>query len=89
MSNPSRDMSFLDHLEELRWHIIRSTISFYHDKDILDICAAPGGKSILLQSFGFTVRAIDKSQNQINKFSQLFKGYNGVPSNYIVGYKEK
>jgi len=27
MSNPSRDMSFLDHLEELRWHIIRSTIS--------------------------------------------------------------
>ena len=27
MSNTSRDMSFLDHLEELRWHIIRSTIS--------------------------------------------------------------
>ena len=27
MSNSSRDMSFLDHLEELRWHIIRSTIS--------------------------------------------------------------
>ena len=27
MSNKSRDMSFLDHLEELRWHIIRSTIS--------------------------------------------------------------
>ena len=27
MNNPSRDMSFLDHLEELRWHIIRSTIS--------------------------------------------------------------
>ena len=27
MSNPSRDMSFLDHLEDLRWHIIRSTIS--------------------------------------------------------------
>ena len=26
MSN-SRDMSFLDHLEELRWHILRSTIS--------------------------------------------------------------
>ena len=23
----SRDMSFLDHLEELRWHIIRSTIA--------------------------------------------------------------
>ena len=28
-------------------------------------------------------------KNQINKFSQLFKGYNGVPSNYIVGFKEK
>ena len=27
MNNSSRDMSFLDHLEELRWHIIRSTIS--------------------------------------------------------------
>ena len=27
MSKSSRDMSFLDHLEELRWHIIRSTIS--------------------------------------------------------------
>ncbi len=27
MNNPSGDMSFLDHLEELRWHIIRSTIS--------------------------------------------------------------
>jgi sec-independent protein translocase protein TatC len=26
MSN-SKDMSFLDHLEELRWHIIRSTIA--------------------------------------------------------------
>ncbi len=50
------------------FEIIRSTISFYHDKDILDICAAPGGKSILLQSFGFKVYAIDKSQNQINKF---------------------
>ena len=50
------------------FEIIRSTISFYHDKDILDICAAPGGKSILLQSFGFKVLAIDKSQNQINKF---------------------
>ena len=27
MNNSSGDMSFLDHLEELRWHIIRSTIS--------------------------------------------------------------
>ncbi len=50
------------------FEVIRSTISFYNDKNILDICAAPGGKSILLQSFGFTVCAIDKSQIQINKF---------------------
>ena len=28
-------------------------------------------------------------RNKILKFSYLFKGYNGVPSNYIVGYKEK
>ncbi len=28
-------------------------------------------------------------RKKIKKFSQLFKGYNGVPSNYIVGYKEK
>ena len=28
------------------FEIIRSTISCYHDKDILDICAAPGGKSV-------------------------------------------
>jgi len=50
------------------FEIIRSTKSFYYDKDILDICSAPGGKSILLQSFGFKVCAIDKSQIQINKF---------------------
>ena len=34
------------------------------------MCAAPGGKSILLQSLGFNVLAIDKSQNQINKFKE-------------------
>ena len=27
MNNSSGDMSFLDHLEELRWHIIRSLIA--------------------------------------------------------------
>ena len=34
------------------------------------LCAAPGGKSILLHSFGFNVIAIDKSQSQINKFKE-------------------
>ncbi len=27
MSNASDEMSFLDHLEELRWHLIRSTMA--------------------------------------------------------------
>ncbi|NLN24123.1 MAG: twin-arginine translocase subunit TatC [Bacteroidetes bacterium] len=26
-SNPNKEMSFLDHLEELRWHLIRSTLA--------------------------------------------------------------
>lgn len=32
---------------------------------------------------------INKIKLTINKFELLFKGYNGVPSNYIVGYKNK
>ena len=32
---------------------------------------------------------INKIKLTINKFELLFKGYNGVPSNYIVGYKIK
>ena len=31
------------------------------------MCAAPGGKSILLQSLGFNITAIDKSQIQSPK----------------------
>ena len=32
---------------------------------------------------------INKIKLTINQFKLLFKGYNGVPSNYIVGYKTK
>ena len=32
---------------------------------------------------------IKKIKLTIKKFELLFKGYNGVPSNYIVGYKFK
>ena len=27
MADESNEMSFLDHLEELRWHLIRSTLA--------------------------------------------------------------
>ena len=27
IGSPEKEMSFLDHLEELRWHLIRSTIA--------------------------------------------------------------
>ncbi len=49
---------------------INSIHKFYKDKNLIDICAAPGGKSILLQSLGFNILAIDKSQNQIDKFEE-------------------
>ena len=39
-------------------------------KKLIDVCAAPAGKSILLHSLGFNVYAIDKSQSQINKFHE-------------------
>jgi len=37
------------------------------------VCAAPGGKSILLNSLGFEVTALDKSQEQINKMYENLK----------------
>ena len=52
------------------FEVINSIHKFYKDKNLIDICAAPGGKSILLQSFGFKLLAIDKSQNQIDKFEE-------------------
>ena len=52
------------------FEVIKSIHKFYKDKNLIDICAAPGGKSILLQSLGFNLLAIDKSQNQIDKFEE-------------------
>ena len=55
------------------FEIINSIKSLYGEKKILDVCAAPGGKSILLSSYGFKVEALDKSQNQIDKFLENIK----------------
>ena len=49
---------------------------FFIDKNIIDVCAAPGGKSILLSSLGFNVFAIDKSQRQIDKLKENLKRLN-------------
>ena len=58
------------------FEIINSIKEFYKDKEILDVCAAPGGKSILLSTYGFKVEALDKSQSQIDKFKQNIKRLN-------------
>ena len=55
------------------FEIIKSTNQFFHNKKILDVCAAPGGKSILLNSLGFEMTALDKSQEQINKMHENLK----------------
>ena len=52
------------------FEVIKTISNFYIDKNLIDVCAAPGGKSILLHSLGFSVFPIDKSQNQIDKFKE-------------------
>ena len=52
------------------FEVIYSVHKFFWDKNLIDVCAAPGGKSILLHSLGFKVNAIDNSQKQINKFKE-------------------
>lgn len=52
------------------FEVIYSVRKFFKDKNLIDVCAAPGGKSILLNSFGFNVLAIDNSQSQIDKFKE-------------------
>jgi 16S rRNA (cytosine967-C5)-methyltransferase len=55
------------------YEVIHSTHQFFKSKKILDVCSAPGGKSILLHSLGYEVDCIDKSNSQIIKFKQNLK----------------
>ena len=55
------------------YEVIHATHQFFQSKKILDVCAAPGGKSILLHSLGYEVDCIDKSNSQIIKFKQNLK----------------
>tara|TARA_B100000902_G_C27257113_1_gene888488 strand:- start:433 stop:1641 length:1209 start_codon:yes stop_codon:yes gene_type:complete len=50
------------------YECIRSVKKLIKNKNILDCCAAPGGKSFLLSSFGANVDCIDNQKNQIEKF---------------------
>jgi len=55
------------------YEVIHATHQFFKSKKVLDICSAPGGKSILLHSLGYEVSCIDKSNTQIIKFKQNLK----------------
>ena len=55
------------------YEVIHATHQFFQSKKILDVCSAPGGKSILLHSLGYEVDCIDKSNSQIIKFKQNLK----------------
>ena len=58
------------------YEVIHATHQFFKSKKILDVCSAPGGKSILLHSLGYEVDCIDKSNSQIIKFKQNLKRLN-------------
>ena len=58
------------------YEVIHATHQFFKSKKILDVCSAPGGKSILLNSLGYEVDCIDKSNSQIIKFKQNLKRLN-------------
>ena len=55
------------------YEVIHATHHLFQSKKILDVCSAPGGKSILLHSLGYKVDCIDKSNSQIIKFKQNLK----------------
>lgn len=50
------------------YECIRSIREIVKNKKILDCCAAPGGKSFLLSSFGCEVTSLDNNKEQIKKF---------------------
>ena len=58
------------------FEVIHITHQIFQSKKILDVCAAPGGKSILLHSLGYKVDCIDKSPSQIKKFKDNIKRIN-------------
>ena len=58
------------------YEIIRASHTHFKSSNILDICAAPGGKSILLKSLNYEIECIDKSLVQINKFKDNLKRLN-------------
>jgi len=58
------------------YEVIYATHQFFKSKKVLDVCSAPGGKSILLYSLGYEVNCIDKSNAQIIKFKQNLKRLN-------------
>ena len=50
------------------YECIKSVKHLVKEKKVLDCCAAPGGKSFLLSSFGCEVTSLDNNEDQINKF---------------------
>ena len=46
------------------FEVIYSVHKFFKDKNLIDVCAAPGGKSILLNSLGFNVLLLISLKNK-------------------------
>ena len=66
--DPSNEMSFLDHLEELRWHLIRATLAV----------VIAGGVAFLLKGFIFDVLLFGPSRGDFFSYDMLCR-----ISNYV------
>lgn len=66
--DPANEMSFLDHLEELRWHLIRATLAV----------VIAGGVAFLLKGFIFDVLLFGPSRGDFFSYDMLCR-----ISNYI------